>query len=513
MSSPPEQPSSTAQRVASALGWCGVAALALICVHIGSQPLRFGDHFWQVRTGEMILAAGRVIAEDPFSYTVNGAPWNNHQWGYEILVALLHRGLGWGGFRVAIPLLVGGVVLGAFALVARRRGAPLGLIVAALTFQFVYYKFNPASQTLAMVVFFSAFLAFLRPGTLARPAPAVGLIVTMLVWGNLTAEALIFVPFVVWDHVLRRAPLPLMEPPAPAGDTAQIAPRLQWLVLALVCAAPFVNPPGSSVLDYALEGTAVNRLVNSEFTHLWEPARTMSDLTKWLARGVVAAWLAWSVWFMLPRETRREHVRIAGQGMACVVATIIYERYSFLLAVPMVLMALHTPALRQRRVVLDVAWLGGATAVTVAFLIGAQWTPAKALGQLSDREYYAEHLDEHVLPIACVDFIGQFAPAANIAAPRPWGNYVIWALPDAHVFVDGRNPEYPIEVHDAIDEITGPTPRASALLQATGTDVVLAQPGWGSSPFVADWITAAESSVCGVYVPRRRANPSRSGAP
>ena len=43
---------------------------------------------------------------------MNGAPWNNHQWGYEILVALLHRGLGWGGFRVAIPLLVGSVVLG-----------------------------------------------------------------------------------------------------------------------------------------------------------------------------------------------------------------------------------------------------------------------------------------------------------------------------------------------------------------------------------------------------------------
>jgi hypothetical protein len=49
-----------------------------------------GDTGWHIRTGEWILANGRVPAEDLFSFSKPGAPWFAWEWLADVLFALLH---------------------------------------------------------------------------------------------------------------------------------------------------------------------------------------------------------------------------------------------------------------------------------------------------------------------------------------------------------------------------------------------------------------------------------------
>ncbi len=57
-----------------------------------------GDTGWHIRTGEWILAEGRVPRADFFSFTRPGDPWFAWEWAADIVFAFLHS---WGG----LPLL------------------------------------------------------------------------------------------------------------------------------------------------------------------------------------------------------------------------------------------------------------------------------------------------------------------------------------------------------------------------------------------------------------------------
>src|SRR4051812_22448597 len=85
------------EKTITAVSICGIAFLLLPLIQWATRPLTAGDVFWQVRTGEIALTTGRAPDHDPFSYTIGGSLWNNHEWGFEVLAALIHRLWGWGG--------------------------------------------------------------------------------------------------------------------------------------------------------------------------------------------------------------------------------------------------------------------------------------------------------------------------------------------------------------------------------------------------------------------------------
>src|SRR4029453_5444295 len=44
-----------------------------------------GNQGWDVRTGEWILANGRVPTQDLFSFTKEGQPWYAWEWGWDLV--------------------------------------------------------------------------------------------------------------------------------------------------------------------------------------------------------------------------------------------------------------------------------------------------------------------------------------------------------------------------------------------------------------------------------------------
>jgi ABC-type sugar transport system ATPase subunit len=65
------------------------------------------DLAYQLRAGHEILASGSIPATDTWTFTANGAPWLDQQWGAQVVLALIER-LGLGERRRALPRTLSG---------------------------------------------------------------------------------------------------------------------------------------------------------------------------------------------------------------------------------------------------------------------------------------------------------------------------------------------------------------------------------------------------------------------
>lgn len=90
-----------------------------------------GDTGWHVRTGEWILANGRVPATDMFSFSRPGQPWFAWEWLWDVLFALLHQRWGMGAVVFGSIALLCATSALLFRLIRRKCGN--GLVAIALT--------------------------------------------------------------------------------------------------------------------------------------------------------------------------------------------------------------------------------------------------------------------------------------------------------------------------------------------------------------------------------------------
>jgi len=91
-------------------------------------PLYDTDFWWHLRTGEWILEQGWVPQLDLYTFADADRPWIDLHWGFQVMMALLHR---LGG--VSLVIVVKGLVIAAAVLVAFRatgEGWPLARRVA-----------------------------------------------------------------------------------------------------------------------------------------------------------------------------------------------------------------------------------------------------------------------------------------------------------------------------------------------------------------------------------------------
>jgi hypothetical protein len=490
------------------LGWVAALGFGLCLAHLAFLPLGIGDSYWQVRAGEIILSQRRFLDQDIFSYTVAGSPWNNHEWLFEVMVALLHRALGWLGLRLLVLATIGGTFFCVARYVARRAGLWMALCLACAWLGLVFFKFIPAPQTTSMVLFLLGYWAFLRPNlwTTKRKLALLGF---LLVWGNLTAEVVVFLPFLVVDQIFR----------ALRAQNPDLPYQRRWLWLGLALVVPTLNPPGSSVAEYVLTGTRINRWVNSEFTHLWEGAATVHPSIKTFAWLLSATWVTWAVARIAARNRREPRLLLLHRSAApalAIVAALLFERNLWILILPMVQMAiaLHRYLAPRARPLL--VQLGTAVAA-FGFLALFQhsqpgWSPQLAASNFVHPLFYTRHLSPYDLPISCDGAVQALSPEQRLLTSRAWGNWMIWRFPERPVFIDGRNREYPRILHQYADIAFGGDPGAQEILDAFGVDAVLTRPGWLRKPGVrrADWQRTFATGICALYL---RASPPAAAAP
>ncbi len=157
-----------------------LAAIAVALV----QPVDF-DYWWQRRTGEYIVAHLAVPRTDPFSFTMQGRAWVDHEWLSQVLMYLANAMFGYLG----LFLLFMALGVAAWWLVYRLLRAEglgemqaLALSIVPAAFGATYWRARPAMFTVFFVALFISEMFAARRGerrTIWRLAPLT------LLWANL----------------------------------------------------------------------------------------------------------------------------------------------------------------------------------------------------------------------------------------------------------------------------------------------------------------------------------------
>jgi hypothetical protein len=228
-----------------------VAALvpALLLALLLLRPVFDTDIFWQLKLGELILAARHPIAAEPFAATHLGEPLAAVAWLGQAIMAAVRLALGWTGLRVFDALVWLGGFLAAGA-AARRRGAdPLAIAIAlALGFALALPAASIRPQSFAGLSFGLLLLLLHTPGSLTRKA-IVGAIL-LVAWQNL--------------HPSVSLAVVVLAATAAAG---WIGVRLRWwsfaarpaaLLAAIAAAAMFATPDGGSIMAISARNAAAS---------------------------------------------------------------------------------------------------------------------------------------------------------------------------------------------------------------------------------------------------------------
>jgi hypothetical protein len=449
------------------------------------------DTWWHLRAGEWILEHRAVPLVDPFSYTRQGAPWQYPGWLVQAPIALLYRVLGPGGLN----LWTAAMVTLAFAFIwLRLSGGPFlraFVIVFAAAVSGVYWAARPYLVTFVLAAVF----IWILEGYRWRRSPAAEkrlwwLPALMVVWANshggFAIGFLLWGVYLVgelWDWVMARLRQRRIAisgqrsaisdqhsvisdqrsavshpPPAVNGPRSAVRGRLTSIVGrpssavrrlltigALMLLAVCLNPSGPAMILYPFETVEIGAL--QEYIQEWQSPDFHSLSVQ------PFAWMILVTFGVVGASRRRLALTdfllfagfaylglLAGRNIAlfALVAPIVLSRH----AAPLVQAAgrsfgVHLssdapPSRRQARLnwalfaVLILAVIAKLSLVIPYQANAAAW--------------------EQTLPVHAVEYLRRERPPGRLFNSYNWGGYLLWALPEYPVFIDGRTDLYNDEV-------------------------------------------------------------------
>lgn len=378
------------------------------------------DLAWHVRTGYYILANHTIPRGDLYSFTFRGAPWVEHEWLWQVVMALID---GIGG-RLGIVFFGAALMTTAMAFVylrLRQRAVspmfaalgPLGAMVALAHFT----ELRPAMIITALTsVYLFAFERYERQRDWRWLA---GIVPLQIVWANCHGSYVIglflcsiFGAGALWD---RRSALAIKP----------------WATLfACLTLATLANPLGVGLFHFTLFASRLQ--FNREFLAEWR-APDFSDLTLAPVLLFIVMSLALSALGRQRHMAKHDVLLLAGATLAVLQSQQFGLLYA-VAAVPLVFEMLYDRLGRpvQRPMsVLSAVTLG---LLSIGICIAG---PVRMLRS----EAYDERI-ANMYPVQAVAFIEHEQLQGPMWNEFDWGAWLIGALPRLPLFVDGRTEIY-----------------------------------------------------------------------
>jgi hypothetical protein len=416
------------------------------------------DTWWHIRSGEHTLNEG-MIYSDPFSHTKTGEEWINHSWGAQVIMygvwelagdvglALLTATLATAGMAAIYPICAGNSYLRAFALVL---GATTAAVFWSARPQMISFLFS------AVVVYWLYSYKSGRPfkgtpsdnyanketiqdDTLIRPYKKFDrlwlFVPMMMIWGNLhagfsIAYILIFA-FVVGETVAY-----WFDP----NDKSLIAPagiRKLVLVTLVSVVALVVNPYTTDILRVPFDTVSIGAL--RSYIQEWNTPN-FQELHIWpfviLLFGTLGA-----AGMSNKRLSLTDFLLVGGTAFMAMMAA---RNIALFVVVAVPVLTFHIDALLDergwvlkpaRRINKGQVRLNQLLLTVIVF--GALIVIAATLSPTA-----IDTLQRQNLPVQAVEFIETEQPAGPMFNSYNWGGYLMFALPDFPVYVDGRTDLY-----------------------------------------------------------------------
>lgn len=454
------------------------------------------DTWWHLRSGEHTLTHG-MIYTDPFSHTFQGQKWVNHSWGAQLVLVGMYRLLGNVGLSLYTTLLA---VWGVMALYPVMRGPALlrafVLVLVAATAS-VFWSARPQMTSFLMS---AVFLTVLYRYT-QIPTRRIGWLVPLMgLWANLHAGysiGFIFMGAFVAGMALNR--LSQVETAYTLRDVGVLA-----LVAAACVPMLLLTPYGLDTLRVPFETVGIGAL--RQFVQEWNsPNFQQSGTWPMIVMVVVslgAAWASRSKWdwvsFLLWGGTLFMAL-LYGRNFAvfAVAAAPILSVWldDALRARGWALRSRPTATARQSRLnwaLVIVVWMG-----VLMYVVGAVW-PARVIREAQ----------RALLPVDAAAWLRQQAPSGNLFNSYNWGGYIIFAVPERPVFIDGRTDLYGEFVRQYV-QMASALGRWRNLIDEYEIDVVLVEANSGLSAALrreAGWTLVYSDELAVIYI-REEAKP------
>ncbi len=446
-------------------------------------PVCDNDVWWHVRAGEIILDAGRIPREDPFSHLAEGHAWITHEWLTEVVMALVARAGGLPTLTLAKCATAAALALLLWRL-ARGAGAgpeaafaAVALVLATARFRFFERPHLATFLLLPLVLEHLARSAAdpLRP---FRPRD-VWLPALFALWANLHGGfliGLVLFPIAMAVAALRGAR-------AGPGAASPGALRLA-LLLGLCALATLANPNGFQAHLYPLINERALKVVRNgewlppsprQFPLFFVLLGALALLALRFRRAAGAARLA--PLLPLAALALRSNRSIGEFAIASAVplALLLDAAGSAAWRAPAPAQAPSHPAARSASAARRAAPLAAAIALAGALVL------LHARGDVIDTGFYRFGLGVNAsrFPVKAADYVVSRNLQGRLANSPGFGGYLIWRLwPERKIFADGR-----LDVYVDVNEVLVRTPWKKTLAERGLTYAILeTEGGLGPDP-------------------------------
>lgn len=431
--------------------------VALITARTPADP----DMWWHLSVGREMLARGEILTRDVFSYTRFGASWINAFWLSDIGMYLLWRA---GGFP-ALSLMTALLAALTMAVVHRQMVGPPILRAAVLVLAALAAApaWSPRPQLLSylLLAVLDRMLARWREGA---PRRFWLLIPLFALWANLHGGF-------IWGFLLLMAVL--------AGETVDRLTRwgegLIWhdirrlaVFTLLAAGAVLLNPNGLALWRLPFHTVSVSLRIQEWLS----PDFHRLDFHPML-------WLLVLLTIGLARSRERPDLgslfKVLGFAYMAFVSARAVAVYAIVTAplVARLLAGTMGPAPMGR--------LGGQGSLSPT---GRRLLNGGILLMLSGAVLARVVLlsspmqVERSYPVAAVAYLREHRPLGPLFNSYNWGGYLLWALPEYPVFVDGRADLYGNEILSQWWQVVNGEESGWHVLERWNIRLILLEPSW-----------------------------------
>jgi hypothetical protein len=406
--------------------WALYAIPLAVAVRPVGVPLYDPDVWWHLRVGQWVVEHGAVTTTDPFSLPAD-KPWVAYSWLYEVILYGLFNSLGLAGivlYRAVISLAIVAAIHALVRQLEKRFLVATGLTAVATLSLGMLFSERPWLVTILFsTLTLSAVLALRRPEAPTRWIWGLPLI--FCVWANVHIQFVYglfllglgcIAPLI--DHRLGRQPDNTAATPWPR-HWYQLA-GLAVLCFLATLVSPYHLHLYGVVVEYATQPGPfrfINELKAMEF-------RSVSE---WLVLALtgMACWLL----------GRRRASAFETLLLICTALLAFRARRDLWFVVLADLTILASTS--QRRASAEAAFRPGARelrfiAIGLVCVAGVSaWVHDLSQGGLERRV-------AQVFPVEAARVIVERSDPGPLYNDFNWGGYLIWALPNLPVAIDGR---------------------------------------------------------------------------
>jgi len=422
-----------------------VACVSLFAFLFAVEQVYNYDIWWHLKTGRWILENRQILRTDPFSFSTYGASWINKSWLAGLFYALIeqHAGL---TFLIIIKAVLIGAAFGGACLFLVRKGVNPYLAAFLLGYAVVIARFRFLLRP-QMFMFLAVIILFwsLAETASREKKTAFFLVPLTILWVNLHGSAYlapVFGAFLFCEKTVQW--LLHSQRPFRLASFPFFSLILAVSLLIAVLATPFGLDLPHQILERTLYADLITRSYSVEehlplawgrHTLYWALLITtaLSFVFNWRNKRLfyILVFLG-SAWFSL------SSVRYV--GLAALILSL--------------LLCLNMQSVSDKITIHNLPFIANFQHILFPLLLAAAaiwsfnqvFTPSKVY-------QWGLGINESRYPVQAVNYLREKNFSGNIFNSWQDGGYILWNLPGAKTFIDGRCLPAQLKLYDELQKM------------------------------------------------------------